>query len=52
MPGVESTVEEANAAISRYIQDVAPRSGEARNVALLLSSVSLADEEKEVSYSL
>ena len=49
MPGVECKVEEARAAISRYIEDVAPRSGEAKNVSLLLSSVSLADEEKEVS---
>ncbi|PVH74847.1 acetyl-CoA synthetase-like protein [Cadophora sp. DSE1049] len=48
MPGVESTVGQASVAISRYIQDVAPRSGEGKNVSLLLSSVSLADDEKEL----
>ncbi|KAK0099466.1 Non-ribosomal peptide synthetase [Cadophora gregata f. sp. sojae] len=46
-PGLESTVEETSAAISRYIQDVAPRTAESKNASLLLTSVSLAGDEKE-----
>ncbi|KAH7419642.1 nonribosomal siderophore peptide synthase Sid2 [Cadophora sp. MPI-SDFR-AT-0126] len=47
MPGLETTVEEASAAISRYILDVTPWNRKATNVSLLLSSTSLANEEKE-----
>ncbi|KAG4439146.1 Nonribosomal peptide synthetase 4 [Cadophora sp. M221] len=47
MPGVESTVGDASAAIARYIQAVAPRGVEARNASLLLSSTSSENEEKE-----
>lgn len=52
MPGVESTVGEAAAAIARYLQAVAPRGVDEKTFSLLLSSTSFEKEEKEVSRSL
>ncbi|CZT03540.1 probable non-ribosomal peptide synthetase modules and related proteins [Rhynchosporium agropyri] len=47
IPGLESTVEEASFAIARYIQAVEPRNTEPGSKALLLSSTSFENEEKE-----